>query len=66
MASMEERSCYKPDNIMTSLAISQPQAGETVVVSGAAGAVGSLVGQIAKGRSHLERKMEVNGLLMDS
>ena len=63
---MEERSCYKPDNTMTSLAISQPQAGETVVVSGAAGAVGSLVGQIAKGRNHLERKMEVNGLLMDS
>ncbi len=30
------------------LDICQPQAGETVVVSGAAGAVGSLVGQIAK------------------
>ena len=30
------------------LAIGQPQSGETVVVSGAAGAVGSLVGQIAK------------------
>jgi len=30
------------------LEIGQPQAGETVVVSGAAGAVGSLVGQIAK------------------
>ena len=30
------------------LAITNPQPGETVVVSGAAGAVGSLVGQIAK------------------
>ena len=30
------------------LEICQPKAGETVVVSGAAGAVGSLVGQIAK------------------
>ena len=30
------------------LDICQPKAGETVVVSGAAGAVGSLVGQIAK------------------
>ena len=30
------------------LDICQPQAGETVVVSGAAGAVGSLVGQIAR------------------
>jgi NADPH-dependent curcumin reductase CurA len=30
------------------LDVGQPQAGETVVVSGAAGAVGSLVGQIAK------------------
>ena len=30
------------------LDICKPQAGETVVVSGAAGAVGSLVGQIAK------------------
>jgi len=30
------------------LEIGQPQAGETVVVSGAAGAVGSVVGQIAK------------------
>lgn len=30
------------------LAITNPQSGETVVVSGAAGAVGSLVGQIAK------------------
>jgi len=30
------------------LEIGQPQAGETVVISGAAGAVGSLVGQIAK------------------
>lgn len=30
------------------LEICKPQAGETVVVSGAAGAVGSLVGQIAK------------------
>ncbi|NOY42771.1 MAG: NADP-dependent oxidoreductase [Planctomycetes bacterium] len=30
------------------LEICQPQAGETVVVSGAAGAVGSIVGQIAK------------------
>lgn len=30
------------------LEIARPQAGETVVVSGAAGAVGSLVGQIAK------------------
>ena len=30
------------------LDICQPVAGETVVVSGAAGAVGSLVGQIAK------------------
>ena len=32
------------------LELCQPKAGETVVVSGAAGAVGSLVGQIAKGR----------------
>src|SRR6185295_1827097 len=30
------------------LDIGKPQAGETVVVSGAAGAVGSMVGQIAK------------------
>ena len=30
------------------LEICQPKAGETVVVNGAAGAVGSLVGQIAK------------------
>ncbi len=30
------------------LDIGQPKAGETVVVSGAAGAVGSMVGQIAK------------------
>ena len=30
------------------LDICRPQAGETVVVSGAAGAVGSLVGQIAR------------------
>ena len=30
------------------LDLCQPKAGETVVVSGAAGAVGSLVGQIAK------------------
>jgi NADPH-dependent curcumin reductase CurA len=30
------------------LEICKPQTGETVVVSGAAGAVGSLVGQIAK------------------
>lgn len=30
------------------LEICQPKSGETVVVSGAAGAVGSLVGQIAK------------------
>jgi len=30
------------------LEIAQPKAGETVVVSGAAGAVGSIVGQIAK------------------
>lgn len=30
------------------LEICKPQAGETVVVSGAAGAVGSIVGQIAK------------------
>ena len=30
------------------LEIGQPQAGETVVISGAAGAVGSIVGQIAK------------------
>lgn len=30
------------------LEIGQPQQGETVVISGAAGAVGSLVGQIAK------------------
>ena len=30
------------------LDVTQPKAGETVVVSGAAGAVGSLVGQIAK------------------
>ena len=32
------------------LALGKPQAGETVLVSGAAGAVGSLVGQIAKMR----------------
>lgn len=30
------------------LKIGQPQAGETVVIAGAAGAVGSVVGQIAK------------------
>ena len=30
------------------LELCQPKAGETVVVNGAAGAVGSLVGQIAK------------------
>ena len=30
------------------LEICQPKAGETVVVNGAAGAVGSIVGQIAK------------------
>ena len=30
------------------LEICQPKAGDTVVVNGAAGAVGSLVGQIAK------------------
>jgi hypothetical protein len=34
------------------LDIGQPKAGETVVVSGAAGAVGGLVGQIAKIKTH--------------
>ena len=33
------------------LELCQPKAGETVVVTGAAGAVGSLVGQIAKMKS---------------
>ena len=36
------------------LELCQPKQGETVVVSGAAGAVGSLVGQIAKGGARLE------------
>ena len=36
------------DGILRTLDICAPQAGETVVVSGAAGAVGSYVGQIAK------------------
>ena len=45
------------------LELCQPKQGETVVVSGAAGAVGSLVGQIAKGRRHLE--MSTGGKLMD-
>merc|ERR550525_2286509 len=43
-------SCGMPGNTayFGLLEICQPKAGETVVVSGAAGAVGSLVGQIAK------------------
>merc|ERR1719362_276320 len=43
-------SCGMPGNTayFGLLEICKPQAGETVVVSGAAGAVGSLVGQIAK------------------
>jgi len=43
-------SCGMPGNTayFGLLELCQPQAGETVVVSGAAGAVGSLVGQIAK------------------
>ena len=36
------------------LEICQPKAGETVVVNGAAGAVGSLVGQIAKIKGNFE------------
>ena len=45
-------SCGMPGNTayFGLLELCQPKAGETVVVSGAAGAVGSLVGQIAKGR----------------
>ena len=44
-------SCGMPGNTayFGLLELCQPRAGETVVVSGAAGAVGSLVGQIAKG-----------------
>ena len=43
-------SCGMPGNTayFGLLELCQPKAGETVVVSGAAGAVGSLVGQIAK------------------
>ena len=36
------------------LEICQPKAGDVVVVSGAAGAVGSLVGQIAKIKGNLQ------------
>ena len=49
-------SCGMPGNTayFGLLELCQPKAGETVVVSGAAGAVGSLVGQIAKAGDHLE------------
>ena len=49
-------SCGMPGNTayFGLLELCQPKQGETVVVSGAAGAVGSLVGQIAKGGRHLE------------
>ena len=58
-------SCGMPGNTayFGLLELCQPQPGETVVVSGAAGAVGSLVGQIAKGRDRLEIN-GVNGLLL--
>ena len=39
------------------LEICQPKAGETVVVNGAAGAVGSLVGQIAKIKGNFEMNL---------
>src|SRR6185436_18970236 len=38
----------KGDQVLGMLGICQPKAGETVVVSAASGAVGSVVGQIAK------------------
>ena len=51
------------------LELCQPKAGETVVVNGAAGAVGSLVGQIAKikgckviGYAGTDAKVSVRGL----
>lgn len=40
--------CYRATAYFGFLEICKPKSGETLVVNGAAGAVGSLVGQIAK------------------
>ena len=40
--------CYRATAYFGFLELCKPKAGETLVVTGAAGAVGSLVGQIAK------------------
>ena len=44
----------------------KPKSGETIIVNGAAGAVGSVVGQIAKIFGKLVQKVWMNDFLNDS